>query len=125
MIGVSNVQDLELEPLLHVNTEVKSKPMRGVGSPYGSVVKNLPASVGVAGDTGLIPVSGRSLRGGNDNPLQCSCPKNPMDRGAWWVQSMGTQSRAQLSMHTHTWDTLGLPICVFSGCHLESVSDFQ
>ena len=21
--------------------------------------------------------------GGNDNPLQYSCPENPMDRGAW------------------------------------------
>ena len=22
---------------------------------------------------------------GNGNPLQCSCLKNPMDRGAWWA----------------------------------------
>ena len=25
----------------------------------------------------------RSPGGGNGNPLQCSCPGNPMDRGAW------------------------------------------
>ena len=36
-----------------------------------------------AGDSGLIPKSGRSPRGGNDNPLQYSCLENSMDRGAW------------------------------------------
>ena len=24
------------------------------------------------------------------NPLQCSCPENPRDRGAWWLPSMGS-----------------------------------
>ena len=114
--GVSSVQDLELEPLLHLNTEVKSKPIRCVGSPCGSVVKNLPASVGAAGDVGSIPVSGRSVGGGNDNPLQYSCLKNPMDRGVWWVQSMGTQrSQARLSVRTHTWDALGCLLVCFPG----------
>ena len=28
---------------------------------------------------------GRSPGGGNGNPLQYSCLKNPVDRGAWWV----------------------------------------
>ena len=28
---------------------------------------------------------------GNGNPLQCSCPENPMDRGAWRVCSLGLQ----------------------------------
>ena len=28
---------------------------------------------------------GRSLREGNDNPLQYCCLENPMDRGAWWA----------------------------------------
>ena len=36
-----------------------------------------------AGDPGSIPGSGRSPGEGNDNPLQYSCLKNPMDRGAW------------------------------------------
>ena len=35
------------------------------------------------GDLGLIPGSGRFPREGNGNPLQYSCPENPMDRGAW------------------------------------------
>ena len=48
--------------------------------PGDSVVKNLPANIA---DPGLIPGSGRSSGGGNDNPLQCSCLENPMKRGAW------------------------------------------
>ena len=44
------------------------------------MVKNPPAK---AGDTGSVPGWGRSPGGGNGNPLQCSCLKNPMDRGAW------------------------------------------
>ena len=42
--------------------------------------KNPPASVG---DSGSIPGVRRSLGEGNGNPLQDSCLKNPMDRGAW------------------------------------------
>ena len=38
-----------------------------------------------AGDTGLIPGSGRLPGEGNGNPLQCSCLGNPMDRGVWWA----------------------------------------
>ena len=36
-----------------------------------------------AGDLGSIPGSGRSPGEGNGNPLQYSCLKNPMNRGAW------------------------------------------
>ena len=36
-----------------------------------------------AGHQGSIPGLGRSLGGGNGNPLQYSCLKNSMDRGAW------------------------------------------
>ena len=42
-----------------------------------------------AGDTGSISGSGRSPGEGNDNPLQCSCLENPMDRGAWWAAVHG------------------------------------
>ena len=41
------------------------------------------ASASNAGDPGSIPGSGRSPGEGNGNPLQYSCLKNPMDRGAW------------------------------------------
>ena len=34
---------------------------------------------------------------GNGNPLQCSCLKNPRDRGAWWAAVSGVaQSRTRL-----------------------------
>ena len=49
--------------------------------PGGAVVKNLPTK---AGDTGSIPVSGRSSGEGNGNPLQYYL-ENPMDRRAWWA----------------------------------------
>ena len=44
--------------------------------------KNLPAT---QRGLGSIPGSGRSTREGNGYPLQSSCLKNPMDRGAWWA----------------------------------------
>ena len=47
------------------------------------VLKNPLANAGDARDTGSIPGSGRSLGGGNGNPLQYSCLESPMDRGAW------------------------------------------
>ena len=56
------------------------------GFPGESMVKNPPAK---AGDRGLIPGSGRSPVGGNDNPLQNSCLGNSMDRGVWWVTVHG------------------------------------
>ena len=42
-----------------------------------------------AGDTGLIPGSGRSPGEGNDNLLQYSCLENPMDRGGWQATVYG------------------------------------
>ena len=47
------------------------------------VVKNLCANAGDKGDSGSIPGLGRSPGGGHGNPLQHSCLKNPLDRGAW------------------------------------------
>ena len=52
----------------------------------GSVVKNPPANTE---DTGSIPGSGRGPGEGNGNPLQYSCPGNPMDRGAWQATVRG------------------------------------
>jgi len=46
----------------------------------GSVVKNPPAK---AGDAGSIPGSGKFPGERNGNPVQYSCLKNSMDRGAW------------------------------------------
>ena len=52
-----------------------------MGFPGGTMVKNPPANVGDARDTGLIPGSGRSPGVGNDNPLPYSCLKNSRNRG--------------------------------------------
>ena len=60
-----------------------------VGFPGDSVVKNVPTSAGDTGDVGSIPGLQRPLGGGNDNPLQYPCLKNPMDREAWWVTDCG------------------------------------
>ena len=47
------------------------------------MVKNPPAHAGDIGNACLIPGLGRSPGGGSGNPLQDSCLKNSMDRGAW------------------------------------------
>ena len=39
------------------------------------------------GFTALFPAPRTEPRGGHGNPLQYSCLKNPMDRGAWGLQS--------------------------------------
>ena len=52
------------------------------------MVKNLPAS---AGDLGLISGLGGSSEEGKGKLLQCSCLETPRDRGAWQVQSTGSQ----------------------------------
>ena len=52
-------------------------------------VKNPPADGGEVRETGLIPGLARSPGGGHGNPLQYSCPENPMDRGAGWATVHG------------------------------------
>ena len=49
------------------------------------VVKNMPASAEDTREVGSIHRLGRSPGGGPNNPLQCSCLANPLDRGAWWA----------------------------------------
>ena len=85
------------------------------GFPGGLVVKYLPDNVGDGVVASLNPGSGRSLGGGNDNPLQYSCPENFMDRGTWWAPVHGvTESNMtdQLSncalIHTYTHKSLNL-----------------
>ena len=52
------------------------------------MLKNLPA---IAGDTGLIPGSGRSPGEGNGYPLQYSYLENPKVRGAWQATGHGVK----------------------------------
>ena len=66
-------------------------------------LKRLPVSACSVGDLGSIPGSGRSSGEGNGNPLQYSCLKNPMDKGAWWAAVHGVaKSRTSLSDFTFT-----------------------
>ena len=51
--------------------------------PGVSVVKNLSADAGDAGDMSSISGSGKSPEKGNGNPFQYSCLENTMDRVAW------------------------------------------
>ena len=67
--------------------------------PYSSVGKE---SASNAGDPGSIPGSGRSPGEGNGNPIQYSCLKNPMDRGAWQaIQFMGSQESDMTQRLSH------------------------
>ena len=57
-----------------------------------------------AGDLGSIPESGRSPREGSGYPLQYSCLKNSMDRGAWQaiVHGVACKIRYGWATNTHT-----------------------
>ena len=55
--------------------------------PGGTSGKEPTCHAGDIREAGSVPGAGRSPRGGNGNLLQCSCPENPVDRGAWWVLS--------------------------------------
>ena len=49
----------------------------------GSVGEESACNAEDTGDMGSVPGSRRVQGGENSNPLQYSCLKNPMDRGAW------------------------------------------
>ena len=66
-------------------------------------------SAGNTGDPDLIPAFRRSPGEGNGNPLQYSCLENPMDRGAWWLQSMGLkESDTAEQLHFSVFNLKGL-----------------
>ena len=69
-----------------------------MGFPDGSMGKESTCNAGDTGDAGSIPGSGRFPGGRKGNPLQYSCLKSPMDRGAWWATVHGVaKSRTRLS----------------------------
>ena len=47
------------------------------------MIKNPLVNVGDIRELGSIPGLGSYPGEGNDNPLQYSCPENPIDRGVW------------------------------------------
>ena len=68
------------------------------GFPGGSVVKNLPANAGVAGDSGSIPGSGRSPGEGKGYALQYSGLENSMDCIVYGVAKSWTRLN---NFHSH------------------------
>ena len=64
------------------------------GFPGGSGAKNQPSNIG---NSGLIPGSGRSPGGRNDNLLQYSCLENPLDRGTWGATVRGVTKEWEMS----------------------------
>ena len=71
-------------------TKTQSSPINTLGIPGGSMLKNLLASAGDSRQETWV-WWGRFPGGGNGNPLQYFCQENPMDRGAWWAQPVGSQ----------------------------------
>ena len=67
------------------------------------MVKNPLANAGATGDAGSTPGWGRSLGGGNGNPLKYSCQVIPTDRGAWQATVHGV-AESDMTEHTHTHD---------------------
>ena len=77
--------DLEGKPQLPPSPRVR------LGSLHLPADSDSKESVCSARDWGLTPGLGRSPGGGHGSPLQCSCPENPMDRGAWRLAVHGEQ----------------------------------
>ena len=87
------------------------------GLPQGLSGKQPTCKAGQVRDTGSIPGLGRSPGEGKDNWLQYFCLENPMDREAWWLQSMWLQRVG------HDWSDLAhmhapIPVMVFNICHV-------
>ena len=79
------------------------------GFPGGSVVKNPPAN---AGDTGLIPGSGRSPGAGNGNPFPCSCLENfHGQRGTWGCKESDTTGDIHIVMNSLKSSSVTTPDC--------------
>ena len=62
-----------------------------IGIPLWLSGKESSCSAGATGDGDSILGLGRSPGEGNGNPHQYSCLENPVNKGAWWLQSMGLQ----------------------------------
>ena len=58
---------------------------------FNKTLKSPPVNSGDTRDPDLIPGSGRSPGVGNGNLLQYFCLENPMDRGTYGLQSIGSQ----------------------------------
>ena len=78
-----NLPDTEIRPLS------PACPIWQVDSHWWLSSKECTCNARDAEDTGLTTGSERSSGKGNDNPVFFL--KNPMDKGAWWLQPKGSQ----------------------------------
>ena len=58
----------------------------------GASGKELTCNAGDVRDVGSVPGLGKSLGGVYGNSLRYSCLENLVDRGAWWLWSIGLQT---------------------------------
>ena len=80
----------------------QAKKLVSWASQEAVVVKNSLANIGDARATGSIPGLGRLPGERNGNPLQYSCLKNSMDRGAWRAAvHEAAKSQTRLNLHTY------------------------
>ena len=64
-----------------------------------------------AGNTGLIPGSGRSPGEGNGNPFQYSCLGNLLNRGSWQAIVLGVEKRVRHDLTTK--EQKHIVICIY------------
>ena len=107
--GNSLHRDIEHWPLgmgtvKHGKQNWRDKPLPDTKAPLvAQMVKYLPTTQETQEMwVRSLPESGSFPEEGNSYPLQYSCLGNPMDRGAWQLQSMGLQRVG------HDWATLWL-----------------
>ena len=77
------------EHILNDSTYMNSIIYGNKNQNRASLVASGKESTWNVGDVGLIPRLSRSPGGGNCNPIQYSCLRNPVDRGAWWATVYG------------------------------------
>ena len=73
------------------------------------MAQTVKASAYNAGDPGSIPESGGSPGEGNGSPLQCSCLRNLMDRGAWPGYSPWSPKEHDLATEQQLWSEQNQP----------------
>ena len=97
------------------------------GLPGGLSSKESACNAGDAGDTGLIPESGRFPGGGHGNSLQYSCLENPMDRGDWrvTVHRVAESDTTEVTEHARTHTIYAPGILRFSQLHKAVFSSYD
>ena len=100
---------ISMVPHLRIQSTMNCAVLQYMGLARGLPGKESVCNAGNIGDSGSIPGSERSPRGGHGNPLQYSCLENPRDRRAWWATVHGvTKSCTRLKpqhARTHTRST--------------------